>query len=230
MSKKSEKRRPSSRTPVRQAAAEARVPRHRNRAATRQRLVQAAIEQIRQAGPDSLTTVSVTAAAGIVQSAFYVHFRDIDQLKLAAAEQVASQVRQFVAAHRRDTGQRSPGDFEAAVTHFRSVLELFQTERCFSELLIRYRHDTSPLGVVMRQLLDQLRADLLADLEHQFGPLPVRQPDPARLGIYAELILGMVLSAGEALLDGRFRQPEQLARELATSTWAMARAVLEGVG
>jgi AcrR family transcriptional regulator len=192
-------------------------------------LVHAAIDQIRQAGPDSLTTTSLTAAAGIVQSAFYVHFRDIDECKRAAAEQVATEIRQFVADQRRATGQRAPGDFEALVAHFRSMLDLFQTERCLSELLIRCRHDASPLGEVMRELVEQLRADLLADLAQQFGALPVRPPSAQRLAIYAELILGMVLAAGEALIDGRFRRAEPLARELATSTWAMAQAVLLGL-
>jgi hypothetical protein len=39
----------------------------------------------------------------------------------------------------------------------------------------------------------------------------------------------MVLAAGESLIDRRFRRAEPLARELATSTWAMAQAVLLGL-
>lgn len=202
-------------------------PQHpRDRVATRQRLLDAAIEIVRARGVDALSTVSVTRAAGIVQSGFYVHFRNLDDCKRAAAEQVAARVRQFVAAHRR-AGYGAPADLSSMADHYRVIMSLFQTERWFSQLLIRYRHDPSPLGLVFRQVLDGMRADLAADLRAQFEPLLPPGQDPARFAVYAELLQGMVIQAGEAMLEGRIADEALLARELAAAAMGMGRAVLE---
>ena len=185
----------------------------------------AAIDIIRTRGVDALTTVSVTEAAGIAQSGFYLHFKNVDDCKRSAAEQVAHGIRQFVADHRRTSGRQSPGDPAALANHFQAVLSLFQTER-FCALLIRNRHDLSALGLVLRQLLDQLRTDLAADLHEQWAPLLLEGHDPPCYDIYANLILGMVMAAGEALLEQRLNDPKLLARELTAATVAMTTAVI----
>ena len=196
------------------------------REGTRQRLVDAAIAIIRREGIDGLTTVKVTQAAGIVQSGFYMHFANIGDLKRAAAEQVASEVADFVAEHRR-AGQDTRGDTNSVVEHYQQVLKLFLFERRFAEMLIRFRHDPSPLGTVLRELLSRIRKDLIADLHRQVQELQGAAPDDARIKIYADILLGMVMALGEALLEGRFEDPELLARELTISSIAIATAAME---
>lgn len=193
------------------------APRRRDRQATWQRLVDAAIDLIRSHGIDALTTINVTQAAGIVQSGLYMHFRDLDDCKRAAAEQVATRIRRFVADHRH----HSTTDASGTARHFEAVLSLYETERRFAELFVRCRHDASPVGIVMRQLWDQMRADLDADLRAQFGHL-----EPARIAIHAELILGMVVAAGEAILDGRITDAGLLSHELGAAVTGVAAAVL----
>ena len=203
----------------------ARVRYPRNREATRQRLIEAAGEIIRINGIEELNTVNVTRAAGIVQSGFYLHFKNIDDCKRAAAEAVAGRIRKFIAEHRR-SGRGQPADLPTVSRHFREILTLFEKERKFSELLIRHRHDRSPLGLVFRQVLDQMRVDLAADLQQQFQPLLPAEQDPIRFSIWAELLQGMVLQAGDALIDGRLTDTSVLAREMATAAIGMGAAVL----
>src|SRR5688500_5115251 len=87
-----------------------------SREATRERLVQAAIDLIRQGGVGAVSTVSVTQVAGFAQSSFYMHFANVDECLNAAAEQIGEGLRVFVAAHRRETQERDVKE------HFQVVL------------------------------------------------------------------------------------------------------------
>ena len=211
-------------SPVRKARA---VPQHpRDRAATRERLIEAAIEIIRKRGSDALSTVSVTRAAGIVQSGFYAHFDDVDDCKQAAAEHVAARIRRVVAEHRR-AGQQKTADLPSVTDHFEMILSLYQEERWFSELFLRYRYDRSPIGLVFRQLMDQMRTDLAADLRAQFEPLLPPGHNPLLFAAHAELLQGMVIHAGEAMNEGRVADRCLLARELARAAIGLATVLTD---
>ena len=190
-------------------------------------MVEAAIGLIRQEGAEQLTTTGVTARAGIAQSGFYLYFENIEDCKRAAAQQVAAEVRQFVAEYRRRSGPEADGDPAVIHDQHQATLRLFLYERRFAELLLRFRHDPSPLGEVLRELIDQLRGDLIDDLRQLVLRIAPGAADERRLTIYADVVMGMVMAVGEGLLDGRYDDPEPLARELTLASFALAKATME---
>jgi AcrR family transcriptional regulator len=180
------------------------VPRKEKRAATRERLVQAAIELLRKEGAAALNTVNVTRAAGIVQSGFYMHFKNIDECKKAAAERVAKRIRDYVALHRRRMHKLDPDDLNLLREHCEKMLEIFHEEKKFAEIFISYRRDLSPLGEAMRELQSRLHNDLVEDLSlviFQGAHLSAKEQE--RVSLQAEMILAAALIAGEALIEGR---------------------------
>lgn len=180
------------------------IPRKEKRAATRERLIQAAIDLLRKEGAAALNTVNVTRAAGIVQSGFYMHFKNIDECKKAAAERVAKRIRDYVARHRRRMHSIDPDDLDLLREHCEKMLEIFSEEKKFAEIFLSYRRDLSPLGEVMRELQEQLHADLVEDLCHvifQNAEMPEKERE--RVSLQAEIILAAALTAGEALIEGR---------------------------
>lgn len=180
------------------------IPRKEKRAATRERLIQAAIELLRREGAAALTTVSVTKAAGIVQSGFYMHFKNIDECKKAAAERVAKRIGDYVALHRRRMHSLDPDDLELLRRHCEKMLEIFSAEKKFAEIFLNYRYDISPLGEAMRELKQRLRNDLVEDLSQiifQNALPPETQRE--RVALQAEIILAAALTVGEALIENR---------------------------
>lgn len=174
------------------------------RAATRERLIQATIDLLRQEGIATLNTVNITRAAGIVQSGFYLHFKNIDEAKRVAAEQVADRIRNYVARHRRRVHNIDQESFDLLRAHCQKMLEIFETERGFAEVFLQYRYDRSPLGDVMRELQLQLHQDLVSDLYfviYQTNPIP--EAERERISLHAQLILAAALTTGEALMDKR---------------------------
>ena len=202
------------------------VPRQRGtKEATRARLIEAAIEVIRKRGVEAISTVSVTEAAGFAQSSFYMHFKNVDDCLRAAAEKVAGEARAFIAGHRRRTHEAA-ADPAASLLHLHAVLRLFVEQRSFAELLVRQRHDRSPLGRMFRKMQDGVRADLIADSWRFAESLGVRRKHYDRVAMQAEFIHANVMAAGEALLAGRYADADLLAAELAATVEATIQASL----
>lgn len=194
------------------------IPRREKRAATRERLVQATIELLRQDGAAALNTVNITKRAGIAQSGFYLHFTNIDECKRAAAERVAEGIRRSVTKQRREIHKINSEDAQLLAAHLGKILDIFDTERKFAEIFLHNRHDRSPLGAVMRELYQQIHTDLAEDLQTVFFR---RQKLSAaareRLFLQAEIIFAAALTTGEALLENRISQPELAAQLLAVN-------------
>ena len=68
---------------------------------------------------------------------------------------------------------------------------------------------------------------LVDDFRQLFPRFAPGAADDRRLTIYADLVMGMVMALGEGLLDGRYDDPQPLARELTLASFAIARAALE---
>ncbi len=215
-------------TPVKQKLFRAEPARRQRgtREATRERLLQAAIEIIRKRGVEALSTVRVTEAAGFAQSSFYMHFANVDECLRAAAERLAGEIRAFIADHRRRTHEAVIANAATPVAHYGPVLRLFLEQRKFAELLLRHRHDRSPVGKVIRKLIDGVRADLIADSWSYAQSLGVRQQRYDRVALTADLIHAQVMAAGEALLEGRFTDVNLLAAELSANIEATVQASL----
>ena len=193
---------------------------------TRLRLIEAAIKLIRKRGVEAISTVSVTEAAGFAQSSFYMHFKNVDECLRAAAEKVAGEARAFIAEHRRRTHEAAGADPAASLLHLQAVLRLFVEQRSFAELLVRHRHDRSPLGRMFRKMQDGVRADLIADSWRFAESLGVRRKHYDRVAMQAEFIHANVMAAGEALLAGRYADADLLAAELAATVEATIQASL----
>ena len=223
----------SSPTPRRPTNGSRPVPRQRGtKEATRARLIAAAIEVIRKSGVEACSTVRVTEAAGFAQSSFYMHFKNVHDCLRAAAEKVAGEARAFIAEHRRRTHEAA-ADPAASRLHLQAVLRLFVEQRSFAELLVRHRHDRSPLGRMFRKMQDGVRADLIADSWSFAESLGVHRRHYDRVAMQAEFIHANVMAAGEALLAGRYSDADLLAAELAATVEAtiqasLARCLAEG--
>lgn len=170
-----------------------------------------------------MTTVSVTRAAGIVQSGFYLHFKNIDECLRAAAEQVADGIRNYIAQTRREMHLLNPDDLDLLSRHCEKMLEIFNTERRFAEIFLPHRHDRSSLGEVMRALKTQIHADLAEDLQNVlFRRRSVTSSQLERTSLQAEIILAAALIAGEALIENRISQMATAAELLALSIMSLA--------
>ena len=205
-------------TPTARRAADGRCPARRQRGTkegTRARLIEAAIELMRKGGAEAVSTVSVTAAAGFAQPSFYIHFKNVVECLRAAAEEVAREVRAFTAEHRRQSFADGKNGAANPSAHFQVVLRLFVEQRKFAELLLRHRHDKSPLGRAMRKMMAGVRADLVEDSWGLAKSLGVREKHQERVALQAEFLLAQVMAAGEALLEGRFTDADMVAAELA---------------
>lgn len=194
-------------------------PRRGTREGTRERLLHAAIELIRESGIGAVSTVSVTRRAGFTQSSFYRHFTSVDECLSAAAEIVAAQLRSFIAEHRRQSFERGETD------HYQVVLHLFVRERAFSQLWLRHRHDPSPLGPVLEQLHRQILDDLITDLWGLAEWSGIEKQHYPRIALQAEFILASVMTAGENLLSGRVTDVDLLAEQLSVLTDGIAKEI-----
>ena len=197
--------------------------RQSQRQATRERLIQATINLLRQEGVGAVTTVSVTRAAGIVQSGFYLHFKNIDECLRVAAERVAEGIRQYIAETRREMHTINAEDFNLLRGHCEKMLEIFNTERRFAEIFLHHRHDRSSLGEVMRELKTQIHADLVEDLQNVlFRRRSVTSAQLERTSLQAEIILAAALIVGEALVENRISRMVTAAELLALNIVSLA--------
>jgi AcrR family transcriptional regulator len=180
---------------------------------TRQRLLEAAIDIVRQEGPGALTTVRITRQAGIAQPGFYKYFPSVEVCLREAAIQASDRMRDMVASLRRSTRDRN--DPQQLAEHYQAVFDLALRERVFVELGLRCRLDASPLGEAVREVNLRLRRDLFDDLwKHasQAGLSEIHQPRIRRL---ADMLLGNVEGCVLRVLTEPDLDRAALAHELA---------------
>lgn len=164
---------------------------------TRQALIGAALGLARDGGGlASISLREVARAAGVVPTAFYRHFRDMDELALALVDDVSLRLRQVIRAARasslgaRDVAIRS--SVQGFVTYVRA------NDRAF-EFLTRERFGGRP--VVREAIAREIRyfvAELTSDLRAAapFAGLPV-----ADVEMIADLVVHTVLNMSAELLE-----------------------------
>ena len=86
----------SSVTEVPEDRAPRRLTRAEKKERTRNQLIQAAAELARTGGVAAVTTTAVTARVGVTQPAFYVHFKNVDEILAVAAEEISSRITQIL--------------------------------------------------------------------------------------------------------------------------------------
>lgn len=187
---------------------------------TRQRLLDAVLDHVREHGLHGLTTGRVADAAGIAQSSFYVHFKDMDDALRAAAEHAGEELRGIVRGSRLELDySKADAAYYAA---YESAIDALLLHRAFTELLLAHRRDrNSPLAESLRAAIDRARTDLARDLtETTFAAWFA-----ADIDAYAELMVGMTLTAVEAIVDGR-RERGAMIRACAHATRKLLHAAL----
>jgi AcrR family transcriptional regulator len=205
-------------------------PRRRgSRSQTRERLVTATLELLHTGGEAAVSTVSVTRSAGIVQSAFYQHFANVQECLATAAERVCRDIREAVAGARRAMYQSGPGTGEDLEHFYRSVFELAARQRPLVELFLRHRTDPLALNGVMHRLARDLRADLARDLAEQAVRAGGNALPSDWVEALADNLVGASLSAIEARLNGCGLGAEESARLLAAFTTGACHGVFEAL-
>lgn len=202
------------------------IPNEERRTATRLKLINAAITLLREEGISALNTVNITKKAGIAQSGFYMHFKDLDECKKAAAEVIADDFREYIAVQRRKMHEINPDDLSLLKKHYEEILGIWKNERHLVEIFLRYRHDFSPLGEVMQNLMNRFRSDLAEDLQNILALKGIANIKPSRVKILADLLIGSISTIGEAIIKGEISDLSEAAEILALNTQQIFYAVL----
>lgn len=164
---------------------------------TRGKLIQATLKVLYKHGPAALTTGRIAEHAGVAQPTFYVHFSDMEDALTQAADTVAEKLLQRLKDYREPV--RLDGPLEPVRAAFAATVNALLSEPKMAELFLRHRRDVaSPLGRRWREIVDRARADLLADMR----AMGLEETVP-HLDILGDLIVGMVLTVVEGVLDRR---------------------------
>jgi TetR/AcrR family transcriptional regulator, fatty acid biosynthesis regulator len=172
---------------------------------TRRRLLDAMVELLDEEGPEALTTVRITERAGIAQPTFYVHFEDIESALEASAEEVAGSFLGAIA------GVTEPLPDKARIrTAYQRLLSGMLSEPRLARIVLRLRRDVrSPFGARFSRILQGARERIVGELSRAGAPRPE---------LAAGLVVGMVLSVCEAVLDGRLQRFELALDDLVHAT------------
>jgi AcrR family transcriptional regulator len=167
-------------------------------------LVAGTMQVLMNDGATALTTKRITAAAGMSQPSFYVHFSDMDDALCAVADELSGKLRDSMhAARLRIVATGTPETIREAYST--AVYGLIDNP-LFAQLMIAYRHDaTTPLGRRMRDLDREFREDLKADVRR----MGITEKVVNDLDVYVELISGMTGAIVEGLLTKRLKDPER---------------------
>ena len=202
-----------------------RKPRRGITTPTRERLLGAALELLQTGGESAVTTVSVTHAAGVVQSAFYRHFSNIGECLVEAVENATAEIREAVAGARRRMYEKGPGTGTDLEQSYREMFDLVEGQRGLVGLLLRYRSDPLALNGVMYRFAQGLSADLAEQLAEQVLRAGLTAMPAVRMRALADYLIAVSLAAIEAHLDGRGPTVRESARILAAFTTGACQAV-----
>jgi AcrR family transcriptional regulator len=166
--------------------------RHRQGAASRERILDAALEIAAERGYDGATVAMVTERTGLSASSVYWHFRNKDALVAEALEHSYRQWRERTPPRAADPGE---DDLEAQLRrHFRQVREGLEEQPEFWRLgLLMGLLRAEPEPVARTRFL-QVRAETLDDLEGWLSALL-----PARRRQWSGPLTRLLLAAGDGL-------------------------------
>lgn len=204
----------NTRTENRRLAGRARTLRDERKLQTRQALLDAALDLSRQGG--SLASISlreVAREAGVVPTAFYRHFRDMDELGLALVDDVCITLRRII---REARGAAIGGRDIAIQTSVRGFAQyVLANDRAF-EFLTRERFGARPvvrqaIGREIRYFIGELASDLRGIAP--FAGMPTEDVETI-----ADLVVHTVLNLSADLLampaDLPLREHEITARTI----------------
>lgn len=200
----------------------ARAERHGKRP-TRERLMHAALELLAQGrGFGSLGLREVTRGAGVVPTAFYRHFSDMEALGLALVEEGGATLRHLLREARRsdlpaaDIIRHSVGVYVAYLHAHPLHMRFIAAERLNGPPLVRAE---------IRREVTRFSDDLAEDLR-ALGFLPHLSPDA--LATVCGLVVSVMLDAAGEILDAPADDATQ--RMLADKLTDRLRLIFLGAG
>ena len=202
---------------------------------TRARLIRVAIELLRGEGLSSMTTSRIAKAAGIAQPGFYAHFKNTDELVSTAVLEILEEMRRKTLEARRSAFERLQNYEELSNIAlmrqaFEDGLDVLLADPTFAELLLRYRRDPSLLGGLLREAARRTREDLTEDIWTTAQRFGFRAEHYPQVAFWSEQILGLFLTAAEALLDGRYTDRKALVDAITRSSFAIMVANVQAAG
>jgi AcrR family transcriptional regulator len=168
---------------------------------TRQALLDAALELLEQQSFASLSLRQVTRAAGIVPTAFYRHFEDMEELGLVLVEESFRTLRAMIRAARAD--RRT---YEHVIRNSVEVLvsHVHRHEAHFRFIARERFGGVAALRHAIRTEIRLFASDLATDLA-RFPVLETWSTEDLRL--LAGLIVNAMVSTAEAILDAPPHDP-----------------------
>ncbi len=196
--------------------------REKRKQQTRQALLDAALRLLEGKSFDGLSLREVTREAGVVPTAFYRHFDDMEELGLALVEESFRTLRDMLRDARSD-----PERYEHAIHSSVEVLVTHVHEnRPHFRFVMRERFGgVSGLRHAIRSELRLFASELATDLSRFPG---LRKWGTDDLQMMAGLIVNAMVSTAEAILDVPGRSPK-LEREIIRTAERQLGLITAGV-
>lgn len=192
------------REPAEPAATRAPLTREARKRRTREALMEAALRLMREGRSfTGLGLREVTREAGVVPTAFYRHFRDMDELGLALVEEGGTTLRRLLREARRD-GMPVSDVIRNSVRIYKSYLEEHPREFLF---VASERSGGSPvIRAAVRREVEHFASEMAQDLrELRFLP----HLSTPTLQMLCGLVVNVMLSAVADILDVPADQPRR---------------------
>jgi TetR/AcrR family transcriptional regulator, fatty acid biosynthesis regulator len=175
---------------------------------TRRRLVTSAMELLDEQGGSKLSVSAIARRAGVAQSTFYVHFDDLGQLLRELGEELA--IHRGIAVREARRRVREDPDAQAVRETFRIPLEEMTSRPDWYRMWLRVRFDPeSPLGDVVREMLDRERRDLVDDLV--LAGFPIETPVERRIAeMVADCLATMTETLARGQIEGRYPDNDEI--------------------
>ncbi|HXW43587.1 MAG TPA: TetR/AcrR family transcriptional regulator [Streptosporangiaceae bacterium] len=161
-------------------------------------------------GLDGTSIEEIAAQAGVSKPVVYEHFGGKEGLYAVVVDR---EVERFLTmATTLLEGEDTMAKFELAAVE---LLRYIQENSDGFRILVRDSNPTSGSGTFA-----SLISDIASQVEHLLGDvLKTRGYDPRLAPVYAQMLVGMVASAGQWWLDARKPKLEEMAAHLVNLAW-----------
>ncbi len=199
-------------------------PRKR-RGDTRQALLDAALSMVEKTGSFSATSLrQVTRHAGVVPTAFYRHFKDMDTMGLVLVDESFRTLRQMM----REVRQQEVPTQQIVRTSIKNYFGYVQKHHLHFLFMVKERFTGNPIiRNAIRQEIRLFTSELATDLSRL---LPTEKINADDLQIMASLIVNTLVSATQLLIE-LAEQPhtKRDQQELIEATDKQLRIILLGI-
>jgi len=199
------------------------------RAATHARIVEATAELIYEGGSGSLTKAAICKRAGIHASAIYAYFDDVDACVEAAAQDIVAKFSERDHALRR---QRDPAaglvgtNLRRTIERARATLESYGTDLTFLMLVLRCRHEDSPMGRGIRASLDATVQAVARELWLSAVDSGLRSDDFQRFELLAWFIMDVYMAGAARLASDGGPELDAIAESIGMTTYYAVGGVI----